>query len=224
MNDIKRLRLQNQIFRLVATYYQKMSRGQDDQGLALDTRSIDAATRGQDVHGLELDRMSIDAKSRGQDGQSLTLDTMSINEPTGGQASGEPGRTDDQGLALDTSAVSPAATPSTGPVEPTSLETTETPGTTNPFSHSASNDFTRQVKDYCTFTRCELSPDGSFAKIFVSIWGDEKDQARIMKGIQRLVPGMRSSIAKNIRMRAIPHLAFVQDRSFEKGDQVARLI
>ena len=45
-----------------------------------------------------------------------------------------------------------------------------------------------------------------------------------MKGIQRLVPGMRSSIAKNIRMRAIPHLAFVQDRSFEKGDQVARLI
>ncbi len=158
MNDIKRLRLQNQIFRLVATYYQKMSRGQDDQGLALDTRSIDAAT------------------------------------------------------------------PSTDPSEPASVEAAEMPGTTNPFSHSASNDFTRQVKDYCTFTRCELSPDGSFAKIFVSIWGDEKDQARIMKGIQRLVPGMRSSIAKNIRMRAIPHLAFVQDRSFEKGDQVARLI
>ncbi len=224
MNDIKRLRLQNQIFRLVATYYQKMSRGQDVHGLELDRMSIDAKGRGQDGQSLTLDTMSIGAADRGQDVHGLELDRMSIDAKGRGQASGEPGRTDDQGLALDTSAVSPAATPSTGPVEPTSLETTETPGTTNPFSHSASNDFTRQVKDYCTFTRCELSPDGSFAKIFVSIWGDEKDQARIMKGIQRLVPGMRSSIAKNIRMRAIPHLAFVQDRSFEKGDQVARLI
>lgn len=176
MNDIKRLRLQNQIFRLVATYYQKMSRGQDDQGLALDTpavsaaepRSIGVPSEGQDVLGLEADRMSVDATSRGQDDQT--------------------------------------AVP------------------TNPFAHGTSNDFTRQVKDYCTFTRCELSPDGSFAKIFVSIWGDEKDQERTMKGILRLVPGMRSSIAKNIRMRAIPHLAIVQDRSFEKGDQVTRLI
>jgi ribosome-binding factor A len=163
MNDIKRLRLQNQIFRLVATYYQKMSRGQDGQSLLLDTMSIDAADRGQDVLGLPPDRMSVDAT----------------------------------------------------PPESTS---------NNPFAQGTSNDFTRQVKDYCTFTRCELSPDGSFAKIFVSIWGDEKDQERTMKGILRLVPGMRSSIAKNIRMRAIPHLAIVQDRSFEKGDQVARLI
>ncbi len=147
MNDIKRLRLQNQIFRLVATYYQKMSRGQD-------------------VHGLELDMPAVSA--------------------------GEPMPTDAK--------------------------------SSNPFAHADTNSFTRQVKDYCTFTRCELSPDGSFAKIFVSIWGDEKDQQQTMKAIKRMVPGMRSSIAKNIRMRVIPQLAFVQDLSFEKGDQVARLI
>ncbi|AFM13261.1 30S ribosome-binding factor RbfA [Turneriella parva] len=183
MNDIKRLRLQNQIFRLVATYYQKMSRGQDDQGLALDTRSIDAATTGHD-------------------GQSLTLDTPAVRQ-------GE------------------AESPLRSTVEPMSVEAAdrkETSTPTNPFQHADTTSFTRQVKDYCTFTRCELSPDGSFAKIFVSIWGDEKDQQQTMKAIKRLVPGMRSSIAKNIRMRVIPQLAFVQDHSFEKGDQVARLI
>lgn len=203
MNDIKRLRLQNQIFRLVATYYQKMSRGQDDQGLALDTPAVSAA-----------EPRSIRAPSEGKasgepgrtDGQSLLLDTMSIDAADRGQ--------DVLGLAPDRMSIDAAAKNNDSQAEVP----------TNPFAHGTSNDFTRQVKDYCTFTRCELSPDGSFAKIFVSIWGDEKDQERTMKGILRLVPGMRSSIAKNIRMRAIPHLAIVQDRSFEKGDQVTRLI
>ncbi len=182
MNDIKRLRLQNQIFRLVATYYQKMSRGQDDQGLAFDT-------------------MSIQAPSRGQDGQSLMLDMPAVS-------------------AVEPMSIQP---PNSGQAPESAIEATSN-STANPFQHADTNAFTRQVKDYCTFTRCELSPDGSFAKIYVSIWGDEKDQQQTMKAIKRMVPGMRSSIAKNIRMRVIPQLAFVQDLSFEKGDQVARLI
>jgi ribosome-binding factor A len=144
MNEIKRLRLQNQIYRHVATYYQKMSGA----------------------------RMS----SFGQE-----------NEPT---------------------------------VEITA----DAAKSTNPFVAIEPENFTEKVSGYCTFTRCELAPDGSFAKIFVSIWGDEREQERIMKDIQKHAHGMRSSIAKHIRMRAIPHLAFVQDRSFEKADQVNRLI
>ncbi len=156
MNEIRRQRLQNQIFRHVATYYQKMSRGQDGQGLALETKSIGAPTDGQD-------------------GQTNTSPTSPFNTP-------------------------------------------------DPFAHAEPHDFTRHMKDYCTFTRCELSADGSFAKVFVSIWGDEKEQERIMKDIKRHAYGMRSSIAKHIRMRVIPQLAFVQDRSFEKGAEVEKLI
>ncbi len=156
MNEIRRQRLQNQIFRHVATYYQKMSRGQDAQGLALDTRSIQALTEGQDS-------------------QTNPSPSSPFNAP-------------------------------------------------NPFAHAEPHDFTQHMKDYCTFIRCELSADGSFAKIFVSIWGDEKEQERIMKDIKRHAYGMRSSIAKHIRMRVIPQLAFVQDRSFEKGAEVEKLI
>ncbi|MBN8222075.1 MAG: 30S ribosome-binding factor RbfA [Spirochaetes bacterium] len=137
MNDIKRLRLQNQIFRHVATYYQKMA---------------------------------------GAKNARATLENVTKAESN------------------------------------------------NPFEAVDPDKFTQQVTDYCTFTRCELSSDGSFAKIFVSVWGDAKEQDRILKEIKRLVPGMRSSIAKNIRMRAIPQLTFVQDLSFEKAGEVNKLI
>jgi len=194
VNEIRRQRLQNQIFRHVATYYQKMSRGQDAQGLMLDTRSIDASSEGQDGQGLALDTKSILAPAEAQDAQGLMLDTKSIDASSEGQE----GQT-------NTSPTSPFNTP-------------------NPFSQNEPHDFTQHMKDYCTFTRCELSADGSFAKIFVSIWGDEKEQERIMKDIKRHAHGMRSSIAKHIRMRVIPQLAFVQDRSFEKGAEVEKLI
>lgn len=137
MNDVRRLRLQNQIFRHVATYYQKVSGAKNARA---------------------------------------------------------------------------------------TLENSQKSESNNPFEAVDASKFTEQVSDYCTFTRCELSSDGSFAKIFVSIWGDEKEQERIMKEIKRLVPGMRSSIAKNIRMRAIPQLAFVQDHSFEKASDIDKLI
>lgn len=175
MNEIRRQRLQNQIFRHVATYYQKMSRGQDGQGLALDTKSIQAPTGARDAQGLTLDTTSIQAAAEAQNNPANPSPTSPFNAPT-------------------------------------------------PFSHNEPHDFTQHMKDYCTFTRCELSADGSFAKIFVSIWGDEKEQERIMKDIKRHAHGMRSSIAKHIRMRAIPQLAFVQDRSFERGAEVEKLI
>ncbi|MBL8033858.1 MAG: 30S ribosome-binding factor RbfA [Leptospiraceae bacterium] len=139
MNEIKRLRLQNQIFRHVATYYQKSS-------------------------GAKTARENLaKAEAKAQQGK-------------------------------------------------------------NPFELAEISDITNQVNDYCTFTRCELSADGSFAKIFVSVWGSEKEQERIMKEIKRMIPGMRSSIAKHVRMQAIPQLVFVQDRSFEKGSQIDKLL
>jgi len=137
VNDVKRLRLQNQIFRHVATYYQKLSGAKNARA---------------------------------------------------------------------------------------TLENSQADASNNPFENADTAKFTEQVSDYCTFTRCELSSDGSYAKIYVSIWGNEKEQDRIMKEIKRLVPGMRSSIAKHIRMRAIPQLTFVQDRSFERASEIDKLI
>lgn len=158
MNDVRRLRLQKQIFRHVATYYQKMAKGHHKHDLG-------------------------------------------ASESIAPTSEGLPPATNDTPAAVD----SPAATH-------------------NPFAQFDAETFTEQVRDYCTFTRCELSSDGSFAKIFVSIWGTPQEQERIIKDIKRHAHGMRTSIAKHIRMRAIPQLAFVQDHSFEKAAETEKLL
>lgn len=94
----------------------------------------------------------------------------------------------------------------------------------NPFELAGIEDITRQVQDYLTFTRCELSADGSFARLFVSVWGSPREQERLLKDIRNKVPALRSSIARNIRMRAIPQIAIVQDTSFEKASEVDKLM
>jgi len=94
----------------------------------------------------------------------------------------------------------------------------------NPFELAGIEDITRQVQDYVTFTRCELSADGSFAKLFVSVWGNPHEQERLLKDIRQKVPALRTSIAKNIRMRAIPQIVIVQDTSFEKACEVDKLM
>jgi ribosome-binding factor A len=94
----------------------------------------------------------------------------------------------------------------------------------NPFELAGIEDITRQVQDYLTFTRCELSADGSFAKLYVSVWGSPREQRRLLKEIRQKVPALRTSIARNIRMRAIPQMVIVQDTSFERASEVDKLI
>ncbi|GAB4432596.1 MAG: hypothetical protein OHK0011_15470 [Turneriella sp.] len=106
----------------------------------------------------------------------------------------------------------------------TLAETQEKEGILNPFELAGIEDITLKVKDYLTFTRCELSADGSFAKLYVSVWGSPREQARLLKDIRQRVPALRTSIAKNIRMRAIPQIAVVQDTSFEKASEVDKLM
>lgn len=94
----------------------------------------------------------------------------------------------------------------------------------NPFELAGSEDITQHVQGYVTFTRCELSADGSFARLFVSVWGSPREQKRLLKDIRNKVPALRSSVARNIRMRAIPQIAIVQDTSFAKASEIDRLM
>jgi len=90
----------------------------------------------------------------------------------------------------------------------------------NPFNAS----LTHTLPNYGTITRCELNPDGSFVKIYVSIWGTPTQQAKKLKEFKRHVPTIRSRIAKNIRMRVIPQIAIIQDLSYEKAEGIVDVL
>ncbi len=61
---------------------------------------------------------------------------------------------------------------------------------------------------FLTFSRCELSRDGSSAKVFISIYAEQKEQFKAFKIIKQNTRLFRSIISKNIRMKYIPSLSF----------------
>ena len=77
---------------------------------------------------------------------------------------------------------------------------------------------------FTTFTKCYLSGDASHLKIFVSIYEPSESQNLTLKGLQKMIPLIRSKIAKNIRMKKIPHIHFELDKSLEKVQKIEALL
>lgn len=74
---------------------------------------------------------------------------------------------------------------------------------------------------FVTFTRCELSKDGSHAKVYVSIFeSDRDDYNKSFAALQGARGFFRKKISDAIRMRIIPEINFIPDKSIE---QIANL-
>ena len=76
---------------------------------------------------------------------------------------------------------------------------------------------------FITFTGCQLSKDGSYTKIFVSVYENEKDVKKIMLSLKKKSNFIRRIIAKNIRMKNIPRIEFILDNSLEKIEHIENL-
>mgnify|MGYP000140410851 CR=1 FL=1 len=72
----------------------------------------------------------------------------------------------------------------------------------------------QDIKDprikFVTVTGVELTDDISLAKVYVSLYGTEKDQEEAWQGLNKAVGYMRTEIAKRIRLRFAPALIFCQ--------------
>ncbi|HPT82853.1 MAG TPA: 30S ribosome-binding factor RbfA [Limnochordia bacterium] len=87
---------------------------------------------------------------------------------------------------------------------------------------------TTEVKDprlgMISITDVEVSRDLSLAKVYFSQLGDEEERARTMEGLERAKGFIRSELAKRIRVRHIPEIAFVFDPSLEHGAKMDALL
>ena len=85
--------------------------------------------------------------------------------------------------------------------------------------HELSNMLLREVKDprvkFVTITGVEVTNELSYAKIYVSLYGSEKQQEEAWKGLQSCLGYFRTEIAKRIKLRMAPHLSFHKDTSME---------
>lgn len=77
---------------------------------------------------------------------------------------------------------------------------------------------------FITLTRCEISPDLRHAKVFVSVWGEEKERERSLALLKGNASRLRRSIGRPLGLKVLPELHFEFDGSLETSDRISRLI
>ncbi len=75
-----------------------------------------------------------------------------------------------------------------------------------------------------TVTHVEVSPDVRTAKVYVSIMGDEKEQALCMHGLNSARGFLQKKIADRIQTRYTPVLTFINDQGVKKSIAASQLI
>ncbi len=85
-----------------------------------------------------------------------------------------------------------------------------------------------EVKDpgigFVTLTRVDVSSDLRHARIHVSIMGDEEEKTRSLKALNRAKGYIRSSFGGRVRLKYLPTMVFVLDRSLEKVKRIDDLL
>jgi ribosome-binding factor A len=86
----------------------------------------------------------------------------------------------------------------------------------------------RELKDprigFVTVTGVETSPDLRHAKVFVSVLGSERKRAQSLAGLSAAHGVLQSRLARELRMKRTPTLAFEYDPSVERGVRMSQLI
>jgi ribosome-binding factor A len=77
---------------------------------------------------------------------------------------------------------------------------------------------------FVTITGAEIDRELRRAVIFYSLMGDEAQHADTQKGLESAAGFLRREVAKNLKMRHTPELAFKFDASVEQGDRIERLL
>jgi len=80
------------------------------------------------------------------------------------------------------------------------------------------------VNQLISVTDVEVSGDMRYAKVFVSIMGDEALQNGIMAVLLENRPKIRSAIGQRIRLRYTPEIDVKLDNSLERGTRITQLL
>jgi ribosome-binding factor A len=86
----------------------------------------------------------------------------------------------------------------------------------------------REVKDprldMVTVSAVEVTSDLSYAKIFVTILCDDVNLEKNLQILNQAASFLRTLLAKRLKIRTIPQLSFIYDKSISEGSRLSKLI
>ena len=77
---------------------------------------------------------------------------------------------------------------------------------------------------FVTVTGVATSPDLRQARVFVSVLGNEKAQARTLDALEAAHGVLQSAVARELKLKRTPQLTFEYDPSVERGVRMTKLI
>ncbi len=80
-----------------------------------------------------------------------------------------------------------------------------------------------RIKDV-TVTRVEVSGDMRYAKVYVSVMGDEAKQNLSLRGLQSAAGYLQSKCAKRIDTRYTPQLQFILDQGTKHSLLISKIL
>lgn len=81
-----------------------------------------------------------------------------------------------------------------------------------------------RISNMTSITAVEVTRDLSFAKIYVSVLGNEKEKGDTLEGLQSAKGFIRKEIGNKIDIRHVPEPIFYLDESIEQGIYMSKLI
>src|SRR5919197_915212 len=77
---------------------------------------------------------------------------------------------------------------------------------------------------FVTVTGVKTSPDLRHARVYVSVLGSERRRERTLDGLGAAHGVLQARVARELRMKRTPQLAFEYDPSVERGVRMTQLI
>ncbi len=77
---------------------------------------------------------------------------------------------------------------------------------------------------FATVTEVQMSPDMRYARVFVSVLGDDAAQKKSIEALESAKSYLRHELAGQVALRYIPELVFTLDRGFEQTARVEELL
>ena len=77
---------------------------------------------------------------------------------------------------------------------------------------------------FVTVTGVETSPDLRHARVFVSVLGSPAKRDKTLAGLQAAHGLLQARVARELRMKRTPQLAFEYDPTVERGVRMTQLI
>lgn len=85
-----------------------------------------------------------------------------------------------------------------------------------------------EIKDprlgFVSVTDVELSTDLRYAKVYISVLGDEQAKRESLEVLTRATGFVRREIGQRLSLRFVPEITFKFDPSIERGARIAELL